>query len=142
LKSTDWRAPEKIVFSPDGRYIAYDFVVNDAADESHIFVSIDGSRQSAVVAHPSRNIVMGWAAGSPQHLLFASNRTGALSLWTLSISDGTSEGEARVARNLTSSRSLGMSSTGTMYIFTGGASRYFMTVGLCRTRQHRYTSAR
>ena len=83
LKSVGWSQPSRIVFSADGRFVAYDLSVDDTSDERHVFLmATDGSRESLVVEHASRNHVMGWSPDG-RHLLFASDRTGALALWGL-----------------------------------------------------------
>lgn len=117
LKSTDWRGPSKILFSPDGRYIAYDLRANDTSDERHVFVMpTDGSRETAAVAHASRNVIMGWTRDG-RHLLFASERTGAWALWAVPVADGQPQGTPRLIKtDVGSSTSLGSSVSGALYV--------------------------
>src|SRR5688572_8169939 len=118
LKSLDWKEPTKIFFSPDGRYFAYDLMTSDARDERHVFVmAVDGSREAAVVSDPSQNVIMGWSPGGT-HLLFASNRSGSFGLWSMGIEDGRPKGTATLLKpDIAASWSLGLTSTGTMYVW-------------------------
>ncbi len=115
LRSTVWHGAEKVVFSPDGRFIAYDLTPDEARDRSHVFVmAVDGSSQTTVVADDSQNHVMGWAPDG--RLLFASNRTGATSLWAASIVNGVAQGDLRIVKpNIGSRWSLGLTSSGTLF---------------------------
>lgn len=131
LKSVDWRGPTKIFFSPDGRYIAYDLPVTDTSDEGRVFVlAIDGSRETAVVEDRSRNVIMGWSPDGRQ-LLFASDRTGSMALWALPVGDGRAVALPRVVKaDIGSSRSLGSTSSGTLYVFKGNTTRYLRVASI------------
>jgi len=123
LKSIDWRGVEKMVFSPDGRFVAYDLLAGEARDRTHVFVmAIDGSRESAVVEHSSKNHVMAWSSGG--HLLFTSDRSGDVSLWSVPIENGKAQSAAMLVKsNIGSSWSLGLTQFGTLYVWrrTGGS---------------------
>jgi len=124
LKSIDWRGVSKIVFSPDGRYIAYDLSVGDTRDRTHIYVmAVDGSRETAVVDDSSINNVMGWSPDG--QLVFVSNRTGTRSLWTMAIENGRSKDAARLVKeNVGSTWSLGLTPSGTLYIWQRASATY------------------
>jgi len=123
LKSIDWHAVNKMVFSPDGRFIAYD-LQSDTGGGIRIFVMpIDGSRDIAVVDDASRNHLMGWAADG--QLVFVSDRSGKRSLWTVSIDNGHALESPRLAReNIGSTWSLGLTPSGTLYIWQQASARY------------------
>jgi len=116
LKSTDWKEPTKIFFSPDCRYIAYDLPVSETTNERHVFVmATDGSRETAAVAHPSRNVIMGWSHDG-RHLLFASDRGGPTGLWALPMDGGKPAGPPSLVQpDTAASWSLGATAAGTMY---------------------------
>ena len=124
LKSIDWRGVNKVVFSPDGRFIAYDLAVGEARDRAHIYVmAIDGSRQSAVVDDSSNNNVMGWSPDG--HLLFASDRSGAVSLWAVPIENGKAQAAPTLVKaNIGSSVSLGLTPSGTLYVVKNTGAAY------------------
>lgn len=125
LKSVDWRGPTKVFFSPDGRYISYDLSVADTSNDRDVFVmAIDGSRETAVVAHPSQNIIMGWSPDGT-HLLFASDRSGSTGLWTLSVSDGKAQGTPTLAKpDVGTIWSNGLTASGTMYVWKDASPTY------------------
>lgn len=89
LKSpVDMRGPTKMVFSPDGTLIAYDLRVDDTSGQRDVFVmSFDGTRDAAATPHPAFDTVMGWAPDGSA-LLFASERSGSLALWSLPMANG------------------------------------------------------
>jgi Tol biopolymer transport system component len=95
LKSLDWRGPTTMEFSPDGRYLAYDFPPIETAPERDVFViAVDGSREAAVVSHPANDVVLGWFPDG-RDLLIASDRTGTNSLWSVRVDGGRSQGEPK-----------------------------------------------
>jgi Tol biopolymer transport system component len=124
LKSVDWRGANKMVFSADGRFIAYDLAVTEPRAQAQILVmAVDGSREHVVIDDPSENTVMGWAADG--HLVFASNRSGALSLWVVRVEDGRAMGAPRLVKeNIGSYWSLGMTPSGTLYTWKRASSPY------------------
>ena len=124
LKSIDWRGVNKAVFSADSRFIAYDLSVGDTRDQVHVFVmSVDGSRETAVVEDHSRNHLMGWSPGG--HVLIASDRSGTLSLWTVPVENGRAlAAPTLVKANISSSWSLGLTPSGTLYTWKYAGATY------------------
>lgn len=100
LKTLDWgKSPSKMCFSPDGKYIAYDFPSREDAPERDIFIlAADGSRESVLVKHPADDFVLGWAPDG-KNVLFASDRTGPLSVWAAPVKDGEPAGEPKLIRS-------------------------------------------
>jgi Tol biopolymer transport system component len=137
LKSTDWKGPSKIFFSPDSRYIAYDLPVSDTKENTDVFVmALEGSRETPVVVHPAEDVVMGW---SPEggYLLFASDRTGRMCLWGLPVADGKARGPAEMLKPDTGEPwSLGVTDAGAMYVFklVGGFEVQVAGIDLARGR--------
>lgn len=99
LKTLDWRSPTKMSYSPDGKYIVYDFPPREEAPERDIFVlATDGSRESVLVRHPADDFVLGWAPDG-KHVLFASDRTGVLGVWVAPVEGDKPAGEPKLVRN-------------------------------------------
>jgi Tol biopolymer transport system component len=118
LKSVDWKSVNKIFFSPDGRYIVYDLEATDDRTDRHVFVTaVDGSHETAVVAHASENTIMGWSPDG-RHVLFSSDRSGSVGLWAVSVENGRPTGAPILLKSdIASSWSLGLTAAGTMYVW-------------------------
>lgn len=73
LKSVGWQGTSRLALSPDGRYTAFDLSTSDTSnDERDVFVlATDGSRETAVVAAPGDDRIVGWSPDGAW-LLFAS----------------------------------------------------------------------
>jgi Tol biopolymer transport system component len=117
LKSTDWRAPGRIHFSPDGKYLAYDLPPDDTGSARDIFVlSADGAREIHAVAHPANDRVFGWSPDG-KWLLFTSDRTGSPALWGLPFEEDKPAGAPELLKaNLPAyTRSIGITRSGALY---------------------------
>lgn len=103
-------------FSPDGKYLAYDLRVGDSSQQRDVFVlAVDGSRETPVVVHPATDIVVGWSPDNSR-LLFSSDRSGAVGLWSLAISNGRPQGLAELIKpELGRGWSLGLTTSGALY---------------------------
>jgi len=98
LKTLDSRGPGKMSFSPDGRYLVYDRSPRADAEQRDIYVlPTDGSAENALVRHRAQDVVMGWAPDG-RHVLFASDRTGDMSVWLAPVADGKPAGEPLLVR--------------------------------------------
>jgi Tol biopolymer transport system component len=75
-------------FSPDDRYIAYDRPQGEGAAECDIFlIPVNGGPEVPLVDHPADDQLLGWSPGG-EGILFASDRSGALDIWFLGVSNG------------------------------------------------------
>ncbi len=98
LKSLDWRLPGKMKFSPDGRYIAYDFPQHEDSHNRDIFLlAADGSREIPLVEHPADDLLLGWTPDG-NNILFASDRSGSMSAWILRVADGKPQGSPELVK--------------------------------------------
>ena len=78
-------------FSPDGRHIAFD-LRNDID-----LLSTDGKTEGPLVRHPANERLLGWTPDG-DHILFASDRSGAIDAWMLPVTEGRPGGEAALLR--------------------------------------------
>ena len=78
-------------FSPDGRSIAFD-LRNDID-----LLSADGKTEGPLVRHPANERLLGWTPDG-DHILFASDRSGAIDAWILPVTEGRPGGEAALLR--------------------------------------------
>ena len=124
LKSIDWRGVNKAVFSPDGRYLAYDLLEGESVRTQRVWVmAVDASRETAVTPASTTNALMGWAADG--RLLFASDRSGRVDLWAMRVEDGRPRDvPALVKPDLSSTWSLGLSRNGALYVWKRAGAEY------------------
>ena len=87
LKSVDWRGPARMVFSPDGRYLAYDLSVQSTAQRDVFVMDIVRRRSAPTVISPNNDLLAGWSPDGST-LLFTSDRSGALGVWSVSMASG------------------------------------------------------
>jgi Tol biopolymer transport system component len=119
LKTFDGGWPENMCFSPDGRYIVYDFPQKKDSKERDIYLlSSDGIREIPAVEHPSHNELLGWTPDG-KHIIFASDRNGTLGLWIMKVADGKPQGTPSLVKSsMGSIKPLGFSSNGSFYYGT------------------------
>lgn len=117
LKSLDWRGPGKIAFSPTGKYIAYDLPADEDSLQRDIFVlAVDGSQETQAVLHPANDTVVGWSPNGSL-LLFSSNRTGNVGLWSVPVLNGRPQGApALLKRDLGEAFPMGLTAAGALYV--------------------------
>jgi len=85
-------------------------------------LSVDGRRDVALAPHPADDFAAAWSPDG-QRILFTSNRTGPLSLWTLAVKDGQAQGEPQLAfADAGNIESLGITRNGSLY--------YYLNTGL------------
>jgi Tol biopolymer transport system component len=119
LKQPDaW--PGRMSFSPDGKFVLYDG--RGSSGPGVHLLSIDGRRDIALAPHPADDFAAGWSPDGT-HILFASNRTGPLSLWTLAVKDGVAQDEPQlVLADAGNIQPLGITRNGSFY--------YWLNTGL------------
>jgi len=119
LRTFEARLPTGIFFSPDAQYLAYDLPADDATGNRDVFViSSDGSREAIAAASPSQDAIVGWSPDG-KHLVFASDRSGSMDLWTIAFENGKAQGTPQRLRrgvgNPEHFENLGMTSSGAQY---------------------------
>jgi Tol biopolymer transport system component len=82
------QTPAKLLFSPDGRYLAYDVEQRDSPNRDVWLMSLDGS-QIPLVQHPADDRIVAWL---PDGVLFASDRTGTMDIWMQPVANGRPQG--------------------------------------------------
>src|ERR1019366_8349339 len=92
VKSFGRSGPGRMSLSPDGRYIAYDSPQAEEGPERDIFLlASDGSREVPLVRHPAHDAGPMWTPDGSR-VLFFSDRSGALGLWSVSVAEGRAQG--------------------------------------------------
>jgi Tol biopolymer transport system component len=108
------RNPQEALFSPDGRYVAYEVPGPSGENERDIWLtSLDGV-EAPLAPHPADDRVVAW---TPEGLLFASDRTGSMDLWLQPVAGGKSQGlPRRVKPDIGRlAGSLGLTRSGALY---------------------------
>ncbi len=115
LRSLDWRRPGRISLSPDGRYIAYSCLTGPDSVDSHIYVlASDGSGESELVKDPGVNESPTWTPDGT-HLLFVSDRSASMDLWSIPVAAGKSNRPAtRIQPNIGRITPLGLTRSGSL----------------------------
>ena len=131
LKSIDWRGSTRMYFSPDGQYLAYDLTPGDASEQRDIFLlATDGSREIPAVVHPGNDVVMGWAPDG-RRLLFASDRTGAVGLWSLNIAGSKPQGAPELLKpDMGGGEGFGLTRSGALYFGVAAGTRDIVTASV------------
>lgn len=105
--------PGRMSFSPDGRFVLFNGPGSDGPDV-HL-LTINSGRDVALAPHPAEDFVAGWSPDGSR-ILFTSNRTGPLSLWTLAVKDGEAQGEPQlVLADAGNIEPLGITRNGSLY---------------------------
>jgi dipeptidyl aminopeptidase/acylaminoacyl peptidase len=104
LKTADWLSQDSgfrnIRFSPDGKLLAYDRAPTDPKRwwQRHVFVLvIEDGREIPVAVHSTQEQLVGWSTDGSR-LLFTSDRTGSIDLWSLAFVNGKPQGDAEMIR--------------------------------------------
>ena len=116
LKTLDWRYPSNVSISPDGRYLAYDFQAEEDSPGRDIFLlAIDGSREIPLIEHPADDLFPVWVPDG-NRIVFGSDRTGTMGLWTLQVVDGKPQGSPElIKRDMGRFSPIGFTRSGSLY---------------------------
>lgn len=108
--------PTRVLFSPDGRSIAFDVLRNQGTDDRDIVVRrLSDEAESFVASSPSYDALMGWSPDGST-LVFASDRGGVNALWVTPVIDGRSSGEPRKVYATTGDTTLGVTTRGALVV--------------------------
>lgn len=122
LKSFSWEDPGRISLSPDGRYVAYSAPISGGGQEIFL-LPVDGGREVNITQ--SRAIDW-WPVWSPDgsRVLFLSDRTGSISLWSVPVESGRANGPAALLKqDIGFIDALGISRNGNYYFNAGSLGR-------------------
>jgi Tol biopolymer transport system component len=115
LRALDSR-PTKVLFSPDGRYVAYDVLRDNNADDRDIVVrGLLDRTESYVASAPGYEVLMGWSPDGSM-LVFASDRSGVNSLWVTTMHEGKASSEPRKVYANVGDEALGLTVRGALFV--------------------------
>ena len=94
LKTLDERRPRsRALFSPNGKYIAYDFLrpQKDTQETDIFLLSTEGNLEIPLIKHQAEDRLLGWTPDG-KSVLFVSNRTGTTDVWLIRVTEGKPQG--------------------------------------------------
>jgi serine/threonine protein kinase/Tol biopolymer transport system component len=112
-------APKKACFSPDGRYVAYDFEqANDLRCHDIFLLDLDDGSETALIEHPANDLLCGWTPDG-RRVIFASDRSSKRDLWMIEVADGLPQGEPRKLMGSFDGWPIGFTTDGSFYYRVG-----------------------
>jgi len=85
-------------FSPDGRFVAFNFVREGSPPQGDIFLmTADGRSEVVVAGHPAEDHLLYWTPDG-RSLVFLSDRSGTTDIWTVRITGGKQQGEPELLK--------------------------------------------
>lgn len=116
LKTLDWRALARASLSPDGAWIVYDFPPDEKLAGRDIYLlAADGSREVRLIDHPSNDLLPLWTPDGG-HVMFLTDRGGAMAAWIQQVSDGKPVGPARLLKSdMNATIPVGLTKSGALY---------------------------
>src|SRR6266849_36960 len=85
----------RMSFSPDGRFVAYDLSPQGGWYPRDIFaIPVEGGPEIPLVQHPANDLLLDWTPDG-RGVLFASDRSGHWDLWILPVWSGQSHGSPK-----------------------------------------------
>lgn len=107
-------------FSPDGRYIAYDYPQKKGSQGRDIFIySVEERREIPLVQHLANDYLGDWTPEGKK-ILFGSNRLGTMDLWAIAVEEGKPQGSPTlVKKDIGLISPLGFAPDGSFYYGVG-----------------------
>lgn len=124
--------PWGFVFSPDGKYIAYDAsAAHQRSGGRDIFLlSADGSLEIPLVEHPAVDTVIDWTPDG-KGLLFMSDRTGTQDMWFIGMAGGKPQGSPQLIKpSVGPIEPMGITSRGALFYGLGGGATDVYLAGI------------
>ena len=128
VKTLGWNYLNSMMYSPDGRYIAYAATPSQQARHNDIYVvATNGGEATPLVQEPSNDVLLGWAPEG-RRILFVSDRAGQKDAWLIGFRNGKPEGRPMLAKsNIGDVWPMGMTSSGALYFGADHAAKDIFT---------------
>jgi Tol biopolymer transport system component len=140
LHSLDWRWTSKMFYSPDGKYIAYDFPAAETNRNRDVFVlTVDGTKKIEAVVHGANDRAVGWSPDGGL-LLFISDRAGSDALWAQPFDGGAAGAPVLLKHDFASDRPKGVTRSGSLYYGIPHVSGFDLQVAAFDFQKERFTA--
>lgn len=115
LRRLEETGPGNLSVSPDGRYLAFDWLARPNALANDVFLlSLDDGRDVPLIEHPANDQCPVWTPDGGG-VVFVSDRTGSPALWIVDVRKGAAHGAARIVKSdMGSAVPLGFTRAGTL----------------------------
>jgi len=120
LTSLQWHGTSDLMFSPDGRWLAYDVAVGDAGLRDVHVIAVDGTSNAPVVTDAANDVIVGWTPDGA--LLFESDRSGTPGLYLVRLDRGKPAGRPTPLKDP-------LPIHGSFKVTSGGTLRYAVGTG-------------
>ena len=124
LKTLSQKGLSEAKFSPDGRYVVYDYLQSESSLAHDIFlIPTEGGNEIPLIEYPTDDVVLGWSPNG-NWVLFASNRRGSVDTWAIQMEDGKPRGDPVVLKSAVGRITpLGLTRNGSLYFGVSGGSQ-------------------
>ncbi|MGB7294906.1 MAG: tetratricopeptide repeat protein, partial [Candidatus Aminicenantales bacterium] len=132
LKELGRKAPSNTCFSPDGRFIAYDYPSGQSTANDIFVMTAEGGQEVPLVENPADDRLLGWTPDG-RYVMFSSDRAGNVGAWVVPVQGGQAHGTPKLVKHdLGSIEPMGFTRDGTFYYGIGGWKHdvYAQDVGL------------
>jgi Tol biopolymer transport system component len=120
IKELGQKSPGNMSFSPDGRFIVYDYPSGQSTASDIFVLPTNGGKEIPLIADPTNERVLGWTPDG-RHVLYASDRAGNWAAWLVPVQEGKAQDTARLVKaDIGSIMPIGFSRDGTFYYSTSG----------------------
>jgi Tol biopolymer transport system component len=125
VKSLTWQSGRPVL-SPDGKFIAFDVHHTPGSRDAEILIlASDGSSESVLAPGPGVNASPVWAENGSR-LLFKSDRSGTLGIWSIAVRNGRGDGPPmRLKADVGDIDLIGVNGTSLLYGHRSGSSDIF-----------------
>jgi Tol biopolymer transport system component len=116
--------------SPDGRTVAYSYTPDLHSPQTDIYlINIEDGTETTLVDHPSTDFTPLWMPDG-NTVIFFSDRTGTVGVWSQKIKEGNADGEEKLVKNLNRMDPKGITNNGELFMtfHDGGFDIYGMVI--------------
>lgn len=116
LKKLEGGSHPLISLSPDNKTVAYSFTPDLNSPKTDIFLlNIEDGTEKILVDHPETDFSPLWMPDG-KHIIFFSDRTGSVSVWSQQVSEGKANGEEKLIKNLNRLDAKGIIQNGDLFM--------------------------